>query len=159
MPAACFACAFSRHDAGMVPLIQGIFLPAYKQPTFADRRSHAETAKSALIERYRGRPGPDDPRMVALADRRRSVHEERLARQADRQRMAEEERARVAAALRLAEEQELAAALAQQAEVQAQVEAAQQARRDRLAASAMTTADQKASRDARYAARKSRQKR
>ena len=87
------------------------------------------------------------------------IHEARLARQADRQRASEEQQAREDEAehLRVIEEQELALAQVLRAEVEA--EAAELARKDRLTAKALSMADQKVLRDARYAARKSRQSR
>lgn len=115
-----------------------------KGDTFSDRQDAAASAKQALLERFKARPSPDDPAVVAQREARRLAAEAREVRAAERKaakieaqkRELEERIAREAAELKAAEERE----------------AAEAAEKIRLAA------EQKAARDARYAARKQRKK-
>jgi hypothetical protein len=114
-------------------------------PNFADRMGAAAAAKNAAVERFRNRPGPDDPKVAAQRAALIATAEARKIRDAERQ------AAREAEALRLAAEQaaEAAAQAARDAEAKRlAAEAAEQAR--------ARTAEQKAARDSRYAARKAR---
>ncbi len=112
---------------------------------FNDRKEAAEQARKALLEKFRSRPAPDDPAMLAAQAQRKAIAEARAVRQAEREvikaaearRLAEEEEARQAELARLA------------AEEAARVTAEKAAQRALLA-------EQKAARDARYAARKAR---
>jgi uncharacterized protein YdaU (DUF1376 family) len=111
---------------------------SFKEPGFADRQKAAQDARRNILDKFRSKPGPDDPEIVkkraereAAAARREQVRQEREAAKAE-QKLREEEAA-AAEAVRLAREAE---------------EAAEKA--------AAMEADQKARRDARYAARKSR---
>jgi hypothetical protein len=112
----------------------------FKQPSFADRQKAAQQARESLAEKFRAKPGPDDPEVVkkrlereAVAARREQARVEREAARAEEKRSQEE--AAVAEAARLAREAEEAAARHVEEE-----------------------AEQKAKRDARYAARKARGK-
>jgi hypothetical protein len=120
---------------------------AYKNDDFNNRLSSAANAKSALLERFRARPGPDDPAVIA---RRAAQAEIEAAREV---RMAERKAAKEAEAIRLAAEH--AALLEEQkakdVELQARL-AADAARAEERAAEA------KAARDARYAARRARKR-
>ena len=56
----------------------------YRKNTFSDRASESAKAKSALLERFRAKPDPDDPAVqarvaeqIALADARKIRTEER----------------------------------------------------------------------------------
>ena len=115
-------------------------MSGFKEPGFADRQKAALQAKRNLLDKFRAQPGPDDPEVQkrraereAIAARREAT---RLAREAEfaEQRRREEEAA-AAEATRIAREKEEEAT--------------------RLAA---LEAEQKAKRDARYAARKERGK-
>ena len=108
----------------------GSDVTAYKDKDFGERLSTAAAARRATLERFRARPGPDDP---AVAERRATRQAISVAREA---RVAEREAAREAATAR---------------EAEAGRRAAEQA--DRVAA---LEAERKAARDARYAARKAR---
>ncbi|WP_229682600.1 DUF6481 family protein [Siccirubricoccus deserti] len=133
-------------------------MSAHKHDDFANRLTTAANAKKALLERFRSRPGPDDPEVIAR-------REERLAVAAAREiRMAEQRAARQAAAAREAAER---AALAAEAEARAKAEAARLAEEaeramgveaDKKARALALAAEQKALRDARYAARKARRR-
>jgi len=112
----------------------------FKQPSFADRQKAAQQARESLAEKFRAKPGPDDPEVVkkraereAVAARREQLRLEREVAKAEEKRRQEE--AAVEEAARLAREAEEAAARAAEEE-----------------------AEQKARRDARYAARKMRGK-
>jgi hypothetical protein len=116
---------------------------ALKGSTHDDRREASAAAKKALLEKFKSRPAPDDPAVLArqaelraIAEAREArLAEKRVAKEAELRRLAEEER------LRQLEEEERQ----RQAAIQARLEAA------RLA---QLKADQKAARDARYAKRK-----
>jgi hypothetical protein len=113
-----------------------------RQKDLGDRLTAAESARKAMLERFRAKPGADDP---AVAERKAS-------------------RAAVSAAreTRLAErEAEKRARLENEAIERAAREAAEKAETEREAAErvereATQEAEQKAARDARYAARKAR---
>lgn len=130
----------------------------FNHANFSDRIKNSTTAKMALVEKLRARPGPDDPRRQAIAAERKAIHDARLARQADKQRLLQEQREREEEERRKREEAELVAALAREAELEAQRVAAEEARAARMSRAVLDLAEQKDRRDARYAARKARQK-
>jgi len=117
----------------------------YKDQGFNERLGNAANAKRILLEKFKTQPRPDDPAIV----------EQRLARQAlvaaRDARMAERKAARAAEAARTAAEKVTRDA-ALKAEQALHAAAAERARIELLA-------QQKAARDARYAARKARGKR
>jgi hypothetical protein len=117
-------------------------MKGFKEKSFHERLSTAAQAKQATLQRFRARPGPDDPAVVEQRAARQAVAAARDAR------IAEREAAKRAARAREAAEQEERAA-------QVLREAAAQAERDAAQAEALK-AEQKAARDARYAARKAR---
>lgn len=123
----------------------------FKNPSFSERLNRAATARKAQIEKFKAQPGADDPAVAERAAARQAVIAAREARTAERAaarqaREAAEEAARqVAAAAREAERIASEAAAAAAA-------AEQQARELAL------EAERKANRDARYAARKARNK-
>jgi hypothetical protein len=111
-------------------------MSGFKEPSFLDRQKAAQEARKAILDKFRTRPGPDDPSVKARHVEREALATERakaaLAREAakvERKRL--EEEVADAAAARLLREKEEA-----------------------LAREAALEADQKAARDARYAARK-----
>jgi hypothetical protein len=109
-------------------------LAAYKDKSFSERLSTAADAKRTALERFRAKPGPDDP---AVAERRAARQAIAIAREA---RAAERREALAAeAAAKAAREAETARLAAEQTERDAALEA-----------------ERKAARDARYAARKAR---
>jgi hypothetical protein len=116
----------------------------YKDPGFADRLSTAAEAKKAILAKFRAAPGPDDPEFAA--------------RQAEREAVAKAREVRTAA--RAAERAEQDAAAAAQA-AHAAAEAAEREAREtkaRAERAVALEAEQKAARDARYAARKKRRR-
>jgi len=113
-------------------------MSGFKEPGFEERKKAALKARESLLQKFRAQPGPDDPEVArrraereAIAANRARVKQERAATKADQKRR--EDEAVAAEAARIAREKEEAA------EQLAQLEA-----------------DQKAKRDARYAARKAR---
>ena len=119
----------------------------YKNDDFNNRLTSAANAKNALLERFRARPGPDDPAVIA---RRAAQAEIEAAREV---RMAERKAAREAEAIRLAAEQ---AALAEEQKAK-DVELLAKKAAD-AARAAERAAEAKAARDARYAARRARKR-
>lgn len=78
--------------------------------SFADRQSNSANAKKALLERFKARPGPDDPVMQqrraereAIAAARAEREAEKAAMRAEQERLAAIERARIEEEERLAE--------------------------------------------------------
>jgi hypothetical protein len=115
-------------------------MSGFKEPDFADRQKAARQAKKNLLNKFRAQPGPDDPEVAkrraeraAVVARREQARLERETAKAEQKRR--EQEAAAAEAARLAREQE-----------------------ENAAQLAAMEADQKAKRDARYAARKARGK-
>lgn len=122
-------------------------MAGYKGSTFNDRQAASATAKKAVLEKFRSRPGPDDPAVQERLAQQKAIAEAREVRAAERQRARDAEKARLAAL-----EAERQAELARLA-------AEQRARDAEAAAAALALqAQQKAERDARYAARKARRR-
>ena len=118
-------------------------MPAFKD-NFSDRMEKAAAARRAMLEKHKAQPKPDDPEVqeriaqqVALAKAR----EERIA--AKKIQKETERLAREAEAKRLEEER---------------IAAEKEARRAEGERALAMLAEQKAARDARYAARKARKK-
>ena len=103
-------------------------MPSFKQPTFQERTAIAAKAKAAALEKLRAKPPVDE---AALAERRAAA----LAREAAQQKAREEKR--------VARELEKAEQAARKAE-------------EATANAGLSEAEQKAIRDAKYAARKNR---
>ena len=115
-------------------------MSGFKEPGFADRQKAAQQAKKDLLNKFRAQPGQDDPEVAkrraereAVAARREQARLERETAKAEQKRR--EQEAAASEAARLLREQEETAT--------------------RLAAMEL---EQKAKRDARYAARKARGK-
>jgi membrane protein involved in colicin uptake len=115
-------------------------MSGFREPGFADRQKAAQEAKKNLLNKFRAQPRQDDPAVAArraereaLAANRENARLAREAEKAEQKRRGEE--AAAAEAARVAREKE------EEAERQAALEA-----------------EQKAKRDARYAARKVRGK-
>jgi Family of unknown function (DUF6481) len=111
-------------------------MSGFKEPDFADRQKAALEAKRNLLDKFRAQPAADDPAVVkrrsereAIAAKREEVRQAREVAQAEQKRHDEE--AAAAEAIRIARERE--------------------EETERLAALEL---EQKAKRDARYAARK-----
>jgi Family of unknown function (DUF6481) len=115
-------------------------MSGFREPGFSDRQKAAQQAKRDLLNKFRAQPGPDDPEVA-----KRRAEREALAANREKARLARE--AEKAEAKR--REEEAAAAEAERIAREKEEEEA------RLAAAEL---EQKAKRDARYAARKERGK-
>ncbi len=118
-------------------------MKATKQADFAERLKTASEAKKALLAKFTPKPAAPDPQFTLRADRQA----EELARV--RQARAEAKAAKQQAALEAAE----AARLAEEALAADAMDAKRGERKERKA---LSKAEAKAKRDARYAARKAR---
>ena len=115
-------------------------MSGFKEPGFADRQKAAQQAKRKLLDKFRSQPGAEDPEVLKRRAEREAVaanrEKARLGREAEKaEQKRREEEVAAAEVARIAREQEEEAAQA-----------------------AALEADQKAKRDARYAARKERGK-
>ena len=113
--------------------------------TFDNRKTAAAEAKRKLMERFRAQPGPDDPAVIARLAEQKAAGEQRALREAAAKARADEKAAGIAAAK--------AEALAQK---QREIEEAARAVIEAKKRAAQLLVEQKAARDARYAARKKR---
>jgi hypothetical protein len=120
-------------------------MSGFKGSKFDERLSASANAKKAMLEKFRSRPGPDDPAVQAREAERKAIAEARAVRAAERQ-AAREAEARRLAELEAQRKAEEAARLAAEAAAKAE-----EAARPRA-----LLAEQKAARDARYARRKAR---
>ena len=121
---------------------------AFKGDNFRDRATAAADARKKLAERFKQAPKPDDPRVLALAEERRAIAGARELRQAERAKIKAEQETQKAEQARLKAIEDARAA----------EEARLLAIQDR-ARQLQVAAEQKAARDARYAARKAKTKR
>jgi hypothetical protein len=117
-------------------------MKGYKEKSFSDRLSAAQQARQAVLEKFKSRPGPDDPEVIRRREERLALAEARAKREAERQ------------AIREAE-----------AKIRAEQEAKEKAEREarekreaieRVIRESAEAAERKKQRDARYAARKAR---
>jgi hypothetical protein len=116
----------------------------FKHPGFAERLKAAANAKKMALERYQRRSTADDPE---FAERQAAKAAARVARDAR------------AAALKSARAaQKLAQEAALQSSIEAEAAAHEAVIREQAARELDLKAEQKAGRDARYAARKARQR-
>ena len=104
-------------------------MSGFKEPGFADRQKAAAQARANILEKFRARPGADDPAVKAreaeraqIAANRAKAKETREAEKAERKRR--EAEAAAAEAARIAREK------AEAAEREAALEAEQKAKRD-----------------------------
>ena len=122
-------------------------MPAFKGSKFQDRITAAADARKALAEKFKDRPKPDDPAVVARKLERQEILRARAEREATR----EKERAIRAAeeARRLEQER-----LEREERERREAEEREQLRVLEAEEKAAIEAQKKAERDARYAARK-----
>lgn len=119
-------------------------MSGFKFQDHNDRREVANKAKQALLERFKNRVGPGHPEFERIQAERVRIAAERE----ERHRVAKEEKVR-----REAEEKATAAAAEDN-----RLKAERTAYLAKMAVEKETLAQQKAQRDARYAARKARKK-
>ncbi|HEY0106014.1 MAG TPA: DUF6481 family protein [Rhizomicrobium sp.] len=123
----------------------------FKEKGFNDRLQEQAKARAALLERARAKNPANDPDFARRQEERKRIAEERDAREKSR---AEEK----AAALRADAERKIAEEAARIEATRLAAEEAEKAKRAEADKLVQLLAEQKALRDARYAARKSRQK-
>jgi hypothetical protein len=113
-------------------------MSGFKEPSFADRQQAARDARKSILEKFRAKPGPDDPAVMQ--------------RQAER-----EAQAALRNQAKIARDAEKAEKKIREAEAAAEAAAAVVREKEELAAKEIALeAERKAARDARYAARKKR---
>ena len=128
-----------------VPPTRSRVTTIFKGNKFGERQTASAEAKRAILAKFQSRPAADDPDVQARAAERKAIGEARDVRMAERRVEREAEAARQAAD----REATLAAEAQQRKEDEAAaVEAVRQG--------ALLKLEQKAARDARYAARKAR---
>jgi hypothetical protein len=115
----------------------------FKEKTFKDRLSEAQSARQAALERFKARPNPDDPEVIRRREERLAIAQAREVRDAERKARKEEE-------ARLRAEQEAKEKLEREAREKREAI-------ERVIREAAEAAERKKERDARYAARKARQ--
>jgi hypothetical protein len=122
-----------------------------KNQSLADRLATSNAAKQALLAKFKARPAVDSPEVLAKQAERARISRERELRTAERERAKREEAERLE---RQAQEERAAAEKASRAAVIAKEE------NDRAMVKKLLDyeADLKSKRDARYAARKQRQR-
>ena len=113
-------------------------MSGFKEPSFADRQKAAQEARQNILNKFRAKPGLDDP-----AVRQRQAEREAQAAERAKARLARE----AAKAEKIAREAEAAAQAAAQLERE---------KEEAVAREVALEAERKAARDARYAARKKR---
>jgi len=112
----------------------------FREPGFSDRQKAAQEARKNLLNKFKSQPGPDDPAVVAKRAEREALAAKRAEAKATREAEKAEQKRR---------EQETAALEAARTAREAEEAAAKEAEME---------AEQKAKRDARYAARKAKRK-
>jgi hypothetical protein len=122
-------------------------MQTFKGTSYQDRQANAAQARRALADKFKERPGADDPTVVARQEARREILRARAEREAERDR--QRQIAAVAEAKRLEAEriarEETERRTAEEAAQLAALEAEEKAKLE---------VEKKAERDARYAARK-----
>ena len=108
----------------------------FKEPSFLDRQSAAQNARKSILEKFKAKSGPDDPAVL----KRTAERQAQVAERAKAQKLKDAEKA-----AKKARAAELAAEAAAEA---LRLQAA------KVAAAEALKVEQKAARDARYAARK-----
>jgi len=118
-------------------------MPAFKD-NFSDRLQNAAAARRAMVEKYKSQPKADDPEVQARLAQQVEMAKQREERTAAKKAQKEAELLARAAELKRLEEERIAAE--------------KEARRVEGEQALAMLAEQKAARDARYAARKERLK-
>jgi hypothetical protein len=117
-------------------------MKSFKEQGLSERLERQAKARQAILDKFKSRPGPDDPEVVKRNEERARVAEARAIRDQERaERKAKEEAERAArAAVEKAERERAAKRAAIEAVIRGEA----------------IMAEQKAKRDRRYAARKAR---
>ena len=122
---------------------------SYQDPSLNDRQKNAMAAKKAMLQKFLAKT--EDPTLAERQAERKAIHEARVARQAekDRLRKIEDQRRAEETARKAAEEEKARLTAAAEAE---------RLRQEEADVMVSLLAEQKAARDARYAARKAAKK-
>jgi hypothetical protein len=131
----------------------------FREKEFTERLKTQAEAKKALLEKFKARPGPDDPAVVARKAEREAILKAREERDRQKEKERQERLAREAAERAVREAAEREVRLAEEARLKAEAEAREAEEHERLARQLVGEAERKAARDARYAARKARVRR
>jgi hypothetical protein len=123
----------------------------FKEKTFNDRLAEQAKARAALLERARAKDPTKDPEFAQRQAERKRIAEEREAREASRSEQK-------AAALRAEAERKVADEATRIETERFAAAEAERLKREEADKLVQLLAEQKAARDARYAARKTRQK-
>src|SRR6476620_4927135 len=59
-------------------------MPGYKDQDMKERLARAAEARQKALEKFKARPGPDDPAVIARATERKAIAEAREAREKER---------------------------------------------------------------------------
>jgi predicted restriction endonuclease len=127
-----------------------------KADSLEDRRKSSNAAKARLVEHFKTRLASKDPEVLAKAAERKAISEAREQRLAVRAAEKKAKQDAIEAVRREEEAARQAEIAAAQAAAEAEVQARQQADRDRASRVIRDEAERKSIRDARYAARKAR---
>ncbi|MBK1659031.1 DUF6481 family protein [Paracraurococcus ruber] len=130
----------------------------FQPNNFNDRLSAQAKARQAALEKFRSRPRPDDPAVLERQAQMKAVAEAREARAAERKAAREAEAARLAAEAAARAVEERARAAEEAARAVAEANRVQILEDEKKARALALAAEQKAARDARYAARKARKR-
>jgi len=133
-------------------------LALYREKDIFERRTAANEAKKALLERFKARPSDDDPGVLARKAERQAVLEAREQRAIEKERLRKEREALEAAERARREAEEAERRKLEEERLAAEARARELAENERIAVDLATEAERKAKRDARYAARKSRKR-
>ena len=128
----------------------------FRERDFNERRAAAEEAKKALLDKFKSKPAPDDPRVLARQAERKAILEARAVRDAERARLKQERLEREARERAVREERERIEREAAEAIAREEAQRREQEENERAAVMLADEAARKAKRDARYAARKAR---
>jgi hypothetical protein len=134
-------------------------LAIYKEKDIFERRNAANEAKKALLERFKSRPAPDDPGVLARKAERQAILEARAKRAEEKERLRQERLAQEARERAEREAREEAARLVAEEAARAEAMKREAEENERIARLLADEAERKAKRDARYAARKARTRR
>ena len=130
----------------------------YKEQDFSERRNAANAAKLALLERFKAKPAADDPAVLAKQAERQAVLEAREKRAVEKEKLKQEKLAREAIERAEREAAAEAARIAAEEAATAEARAREAQETERISRLLADEAAQKAKRDARYAARKSKKR-
>ena len=105
----------------------------YREKSFAERRTAADEAKKALLDKFKSKPSADDPAVQARLAERKAILEAREKRHAEKEKLRQERLAREAAerAEREATEAAARAIAEEKARAEAKVREAEELERTR----------------------------